>query len=335
MNPEGPVPPADDQPAPATPAAGARSPAEGTGTTAPSPPVEVPLSVRALLARFGLRPKKRLGQNFLVDQRILRRIVEAADLQPTDTVVEVGPGLGLLTRELARRAGRVVAVEIDPQMAAVLRDVLADLPNVEIVVQDILRFDHVAYLGGQPYKVVANLPYYITSAALRHFLEARVRPRLMVVMVQKEVAQRILAGPGALSLLAISVQCYGRPRLVCWVPRTAFYPPPRVDSAVLRIEVFERPAVAVDPARFFRVVAAGFAHPRKQLHNSLERALGLSHALVDAALVAAGIAPQRRAETLSLEEWARLTRELEHRGLLPDGTRPTPADRSGQTEPDA
>jgi 16S rRNA (adenine1518-N6/adenine1519-N6)-dimethyltransferase len=277
---------------------------------------------REVLRRHGLQPRKGLGQNFLVDRRALERIVAAADLAPHDTVLEVGPGVGQLTRLLSEAAGRVVAVELDRQMVAVLRQELADRPNVQIVEADILEVDPGALAAGRPYKVVANLPYYITSAALRHLLEAQPPPSLLVVTVQQEVAERITAAPGEMSLLAVSVQFYGRPRRVARIPAGAFYPPPKVDSAALRIDVYppeERPVQVDDVEGFFRVVRAGFGQRRKQLRNSLTAGLRLDSEQVEAALERAGIDSRRRAETLSLAEWAALAREL---GEQPQPSRP-------------
>ena len=274
-------------------------------------------AIKSLLQQFGLRPQKGFGQNFLRDDRYLRRIVEAAELRSTDLVVEVGPGLGALTRELARRAGRVIAVEIDRGMAEALKTVLAPYPNVDVVNADILDLDPTQLVGGGPYKVVANLPYYITSPVLRRFLEeTRAKPELVVVMVQREVAERIVARPGEMSLLAVSVQFYGAPRVVTLVPAQAFYPPPKVDSAVVRIDVYERPAVDVEPARFFRVVQAGFAQPRKQLHNAIANRLWLPRGSAPSLLSEAGVDPRRRPQTLSLEEWASICRTLAEKGYL-------------------
>ncbi len=266
---------------------------------------------REVLRRHGLRPSKALGQSFLVDRAALQRIVDAAELSRSDTVLEVGPGVGQLTRLLAEAAGRVVAVELDPRMVAVLREELRDLPNVEIVEGDILALDPGRPVGGGPYKVVANLPYYITSAAVRHLLEAHPRPTLLVLTVQREVADRMTAGPGDMSLLAVSVQFYGRPRRIARIPAGAFYPAPKVDSAIVRIDVYPEPPVQVeDVPWFFEVVRAGFGQRRKQLRNSLAAGLHLPTDRVEEALRAAGIAPARRAETLSLDEWAALSREL-------------------------
>jgi len=274
------------------------------------------MNVRRLLKEFDIQPRKSLGQNFLVDQRALERIVEAAELGPEDIVLEIGPGLGTLTRLLAAAAGRVVAVELDQRLVEVLKQTLADLPNVQIIHGDILELNPADLLEQQrgcfQYKVVANLPYYITSAILRHLLTAEVKPRLMVVTVQLEVARRIIAKPGDMSLLAVSVQFYGRPRIVTHVKAGAFYPSPQVDSAVIRIDLDDRPVVEVDDAdSFFEVVRAGFAQRRKQLRNALAAELNLPASEVAQALSKAGVNPKRRAQTLSLEEWARVWRGMQ------------------------
>jgi len=271
---------------------------------------------RKTLRRFDLRARKRLGQHFLVDGRVLRQILDAAELEPNDIVLEVGPGLGILTGELAHRVSRVYAVELDDTLAGILKQELSGCANVTIINQDILRLDP-ATLFAEPfsYKVVANLPYYITSPVLRHFLEARVRPAVMLVMVQKEVARAITAAPGKRSLLSISVQFYGRPRIVSTVPARAFYPAPEVDSAILRIDLFqERPVPVADEKGFFALVRAGFTNPRKQLINSLAQGLSLPKEETLALLEKSGIAPQRRAETLTLEEWAMLWQAHAERG---------------------
>ena len=274
-------------------------------------------SVPALLRAHGLRPRKRLGQNFLVDPAALDRIVDAATLDAQEPVVEVGAGVGNLTRLLAGRAGQVVAVEVDGQLVELLREQVSDLPNVQVLHGDVLSisdfgFPHLGYV------VVGNLPYYITSAILRHFLEGEPRPKRLVVTVQREVAQRIVAGPGDMSLLAVSVQFYGRPEIVARIPAGAFYPAPEVDSAVVRINT--GPALrtmlapGVDDRAFFRLVRAGFSQKRKTLRNALSAGLRRSPAEVEALLRQAGIDPRRRAETLSLEEWAELAGALYGRG---------------------
>lgn len=280
-----------------------------------SPP-RAPSEIRTLLKALGLRPQKGFGQNFLTSDAILRRIIAAGDVGATDTVVEIGPGLGHLTHHLAREAGRVIAVEIDRGFVQELRRMFERTPNVEILEKDVLEVDPGELAGQQPYKVIANLPYYITSAALRHFLEAPHRPSVIVVMVQREVGTRILAKPGDLSLLAIGVQVFGRPRLITRVPPTAFYPQPTVESAVLRIDVFERPAVEAPSDKFFSVVSAGFAMPRKQLHNSLSQRLWMPPGEAPRIIRDAGIDPMRRPRTLTISEWDALTRELIRRGLV-------------------
>jgi 16S rRNA (adenine1518-N6/adenine1519-N6)-dimethyltransferase len=274
---------------------------------------------KRLLRRFDLKARKGLGQHFLIDEPVLKLITSAAEVTPSDVIVEVGPGLGILTRELAGQAGWVVAVEIDRQLAAIIRKTLASVDNITVLNNDILAIapdDLLSELSeGIPlainnpskYKVVANLPYYITSPVLRHFLEASVKPQIMVVMVQKEVAEAIVADPGQMSVLSISVQFYGQPAIVSYVPAKCFYPAPEVDSAILRINVYPQPVVAVTSEQsFFKLVRAGFSASRKQLGNSLAQGLGLPKAEALSLLGEAGIVPRRRAETLSLDEWARL-----------------------------
>ena len=264
--------------------------------------------VGELLRQSGIRPKKRLGQHFLIDEAILDTIVVAAELSPADIVIEVGPGLGVLTAELARGAGKVIAVELDTRLASFLKRRLASLGNVDVINADILKVSPSQLLETKgDYKVVANLPYYITSPILRRFVEASPKPSLMVVMVQKEVGNAIVAGPGEMSLLAVSLQVYSKPKIVSYVPSQSFYPPPKVDSAIVRFDLLPQPAVKVaDINGFFKVVKCGFTSPRKQLHNSLAQGMGVKPAEVALLLERAGIESQRRAETLSLEEWARL-----------------------------
>jgi len=276
-----------------------------------------------LLQRHGIHARKGLGQHFLVDRAHLARIVNAAELKPDDVVLEVGPGLGVLTEALSDRAGHVIAVEIDEAMRAVLHERLASRANLRIVAADVLETDPAELVAGAlgarapqrgrvaGYKVVANLPYYITSAVLRHVLEARLRPERCVVMVQREVAERMMAGPGQMSILAVATQLYAHPSRVAIVPGGAFYPRPKVDSAVVRLDV--HPNLAVDVAdvdAFFEVVRAGFGQKRKQLRNSLASGLDLPPPTIVTALEAAGVSPKRRAQTLALAEWAAVARSL-------------------------
>jgi 16S rRNA (adenine1518-N6/adenine1519-N6)-dimethyltransferase len=264
--------------------------------------------VRALLRRHGLlRANKALGQHLLVSRSALRSVVDAAELTPDDAVLEVGAGHGALTLELAQRTRHVVAVELDRAILPVLRETTAPFPNVVIVERNLLDVEPGDIFGAEPYKLVANLPYYITAATLRHFLEARNPPRLLVVMVQREVAERMVAGAGATSLLSLSVQFYGAPRIVAQVPASAFYPPPKVDSAIVRVELHPAPLSMDKRNWFFTLARAGFAEKRKQVHNSLARHLDVDSARVGDWLSAADIDPARRAQSLSLEDWLRLT----------------------------
>lgn len=263
--------------------------------------------LRRLLSAHGMQPNKAFGQNFLIDRAVLRQIVAAAEIDAADSVLEVGAGMGVLTRELAQQARRVVAVELERDMLALLAETTRGLSHVEIVARNLLHLDPVEVFGDAPYKLVANLPYYITAPTFRHFLESANAPRLIVVMVQEEVAERISAAPGDLSLLAVSVQFYGRPRIVARVPAASFYPAPKVDSAILRVDVnAETPLTPPERDQFFRVVQAGFSAKRKQLHNALEQALHLSSQTVRAWLEAANIDASRRAETLDIAEWITL-----------------------------
>ena len=266
------------------------------------------IQTRRLLRQSGIKVRKSLGQHFLIDNEVLELTTRAAELAPSDTIIEVGPGLGVLTRELAKQVRQVVAVELDDKLAALLKQALASLDNVTVVNENILNIDPSSLLGEhQSYKVVANLPYYITSPILRHFLEAAAKPELIIVMVQKEVAEVIAAEPGQCSVLSISVQYYGKPSIVSYVPAQSFYPAPKVDSAILKIEVYPEPIVAVtDEKSFFELVRAGFTASRKQAANSLAQGLGIPKTEALSLLAKAGIAPQRRAETFTLEEWAQL-----------------------------
>ncbi|MFH1662558.1 MAG: 16S rRNA (adenine(1518)-N(6)/adenine(1519)-N(6))-dimethyltransferase RsmA [Chloroflexota bacterium] len=274
---------------------------------------------KAALRRLDLRARKSLGQHFLIDSEVLEKVASAAELTANDIVIEVGPGLGVLTKELAKQAGFVIAVELDDRLAAILKQDMAEAKNVAVVNEDILRIDPAALVKGQKlsfpaledkpaeYKVVANLPYYITSAVLRHFLEASLKPRLVVIMVQKEVAEAIVAEPGSMSLLSVSVQFYGKPEIICYVPAESFHPAPEVDSAILRIKIYPQPPVAVDDVDdFFGLVRAGFCAPRKQLANSLAQGLNMTKPEALSLLDKADIIYKRRAETLSIEEWQRL-----------------------------
>ena len=266
--------------------------------------------LRDLLYMHRMRPNKSFGQNFLVDRAVLRQIVEAAELEQSDQVLEVGAGTGVLTRELANVARRVVAVELEQDMLKLLEKMTQDYTNIETIARNLLYLDPQEVFGQERYKLVANLPYYITAPTFRHFLESANPPRLLVVMVQYEVAQRMTAEPGDLSMLGVSVQFYGQPRIITRVPARAFYPAPKVDSAILRVDVHEQaPLKPEERDSFFRVVQAGFSERRKQVHNSLAHGLHRKDEVVREWLATAGIEANRRAETLSIEEWLRLWHE--------------------------
>ncbi len=260
---------------------------------------------RVILRDLGIQPSKALGQNFLHDSAIVRRIVEASGVDHDDQVVEVGPGLGVMTRELAARAGSVVAVELDERLASYVSNL--ELPNTTVVESDILTVDLEQITGRRPYVVVANLPYSVAAAAIAHILESSWQPERLIVMVQREVAERIVARPPDMSVLAIAVQFYGQPKILFRIGPGAFVPAPKVDSAVLRIEVdTQRRLDERDIPSFFRLVRAGFSQRRKQLINSLSAGLKADRSLVKHALTGASIDPKRRAETLDVEDWIRL-----------------------------
>ena len=270
-----------------------------------------PLNAANILRAHGLRADKSLGQNFLQDPAALERITAAAEIRPTDTVLEVGPGLGALTRHLAAAAKHVIAVELDSRLLPALRETLSGYTNIEIIQGDMLKLSPAEIVPVSDYLVVANIPYYITSALLRHLLETAPRPRRVVLTVQKEVAERICAAPGDMSLLALSVQVYGQPRVAAIIPAGAFHPAPKVDSAVVRIDLTPAPFIPYTLLdTFFALAKAGFSQRRKQLRNSLSAGMRKSPAEIEETLRAAGIDPQRRAETLSLEEWRELTARM-------------------------
>ena len=259
------------------------------------------------------RRRKALGQHWLVDRRILGRIARAADFTPDDTVVEIGAGTGLLTELLARRASRLIAVEVDPELAAALRERFRSRDNVSVLEADVLALapeEILARGGGRlPYVVVGNLPYFIGSAIVRHFLAAGAQPRWLLVTLQAEVARNMAAGPGRMSFLSVETQYYTEPRVLLEIPPGAFRPPPKVMSALLRLDVLDGAAVHVDDREaFFRLVQAGFAAPRKHLRNALAIGLECRPAEAEAMLAEAGLDPTRRAQTLTLDEWAALYR---------------------------
>ena len=275
------------------------------------PPPLPPLNSAAILKAHGLYADKSLGQNFLQDPIALQRIVDSAEVLPTDTVLEIGPGLGALTRHLAAAAKQVVAVELDGRLIPALEESIRGFTNIHIVQGDILDVEPAEIIPVEDYLVVANIPYYITSALLRHLLESRPRPRRVVLTVQKEVADRICARAGDMSLLALSVQVYGEPRVVMKIPAGAFHPAPKVDSAVVRIDLYPEPVIPYASLdTFFALAKAGFSQKRKKLRNSLSAGMRKSTEEIEQALSSAGVDPHRRAETLSMEEWRALIKQI-------------------------
>jgi 16S rRNA (adenine1518-N6/adenine1519-N6)-dimethyltransferase len=280
-----------------------------TGQYPVAPSLNLPfLNVPGLLRDYHLSPKKGLGQNFLVDPETLRKIIQVADIPPGALVLEVGPGLGSLTRGLAQVARKVVAVELDSGLLPLLERELAGYQNVEVVQGDILEIDPPQLMGAAGYLVVANIPYYITSALIRHLLSPEIKPVRIVLTVQKEVADRICATPGDLSLLALSVQVYGEAKKVLRISAGAFYPVPKVDSCVVRVDLYPQPVIAIEQLDvFFKLARAGFTQKRKTLRNSLSAGLHQSLDCVSKLLLSVEIDPRRRAETLNLSEWKELT----------------------------
>ena len=262
-------------------------------------------TIQALLAKHGAKPSKGLGQNFLVNEAILANILKAANVSKEDTVVEVGPGLGVLTKALAEQAGYVIAIEKDASMVQILKDTLREYNNVEIIHGDALKVTSYE-LQVTRYKVVANIPYYLTSPLMRKFIESKNQPEQMVLMVQKEVAQRICSKPPRMSLLAVSVQFYAEAKIVAKVPKKYFWPSPKVDSAVISI-IPKQEKPSVDADAFFTVVKAGFSQPRKQLANNFSVAFKKDRPNIEAWLFQNNINPKQRAETLTLQDWINLT----------------------------
>jgi len=276
---------------------------------------------------YGIKPLKRLGQNFLIDKNVVKKVIKAAELHSKDIVLEIGPGIGALTKETAKKAGKIIAVEKDPRMIETLRENLKGFKNIEIINKDILKYN---FQFSKNYKIVANLPFYITAPVIRKFLESKYPPKEMVLIVQKEVAQRICSKPcphryakrcrraPKMNILAVSVQFYAKPKIISYVSKKSFWPSPKVDSAIIKISVFNQRRKSAFNQRFFKIVKAGFAHPRKQLANNLinELAMSLPNRLklnkqeVNDLLLKSGIKPSQRAETLTIQDWINLSNDI-------------------------
>jgi 16S rRNA (adenine1518-N6/adenine1519-N6)-dimethyltransferase len=262
--------------------------------------------IKKILKKYNLSPSKRMGQNFLIDKKVLKKIIETAELSKNDLVLEIGPGIGNLTIEMAKRVKKVIAVEKDKRMIGILKENLKDFENVEIIEGDIREIICAIVKKIANYKVVANIPYYLTSHLIRNLLELEKKPKLIVLMVQKEVAQRICVKPPKMNLLAVSVQFYGKPEIVSFVSKNSFWPSPKVDSAILKISNLRSPIPKTERELFFKIVKAGFSQPRKQLVNNFSKELKIEKERIKNWLLSCGLSPNQRAETLSLNDWLNL-----------------------------
>jgi 16S rRNA (adenine1518-N6/adenine1519-N6)-dimethyltransferase len=276
-----------------------------------------PKIIKELLLKYSAKPSKGLGQNFLIDKNVLDKIIDSADIKKSDVILEVGPGMGVLTQELAQEAKKVIAVEKDKIMIEILKETLNGFNNVEIIQGDILK--NKLQLP-KKYKLVANIPYYLTSPLIRKFLESENQPQEVILMLQKEVAQRICSKPPEMSLLAVSVQFYAESKIISYVSKNCFWPSPKIDSAIIKI-VPNKPFDSAQGKKqiqrdlFFEIVKAGFSHPRKQLVNNLTSLKSLNGVKLDKVkisnwLLRNNISPSQRSETLRVSDWANLTKSF-------------------------
>jgi len=269
--------------------------------------------IKSLCSKYALVPKSWQGQNFLIDQKVLDRIISVSGLKKEDIILEVGPGFGILTKELAKRVKKVITVEIEEKLVKALKNILKDYKNVEIMQGDILKISNVQFLIPN-YKIVANIPYSITAHFLRKFLEGDAKPQEMILLVQKEVAERIIAKNKDASLLSVSVQFYGQPEIIDFVSSSSFYPEPEVDSAIIKIgkigKGFSQNLSPEEIKSFFRIVKIGFSSRRKQLHNNLSAGLRLESEKIKEIFGNLGFNQQIRAQELSIEDWVRLAKEI-------------------------
>lgn len=267
--------------------------------------------IKKELIKLGIKPKKNMGQNFLINEGVYRKIIAAAEIREGDRVIEIGPGLGTLTKFLTDTGAKVIAIEKDRKLADYLKTKFINQKNVRIEEENILKYDvskDVSKFDFETsYKLIGNIPYYITSRLLRTVFENWPTPELIVLMIQKEVAQRITAKPPKMSLLAVSVQYYAEPKIISYVSRGSFYPAPKVDSALIRLQPNQTKRYPLNTKHFFDIVRAGFAGKRKQLGNNLTRELKLAKNIVEKKLKSIGIDPTRRAETLTINEWQKIT----------------------------
>lgn len=275
-------------------------------------------TIKELLLKYDARPLKLMGQNFLIDEITLKKIIETAKITQQDIILEVGPGIGTLSKELAKKAKRVILVEKDRKMVEILKETLKDYNNIEIIHNDILKISNFKFSrlnrgfsteSGQisNYKVVANIPYYLTSPLIRIFLENQNKPSEIILMVQKEVAQRICSSPPEMSLLAVAVQFYAKTEIMSYISKKCFWPAPKVDSAIIKISNIKNKKSKIFVKNFFKIVRAGFSQPRKQLANNLSKSLGKDKNQINLWLLKNNIKPEQRAETLSVQDWTNLT----------------------------
>ncbi|MFH0906841.1 MAG: 16S rRNA (adenine(1518)-N(6)/adenine(1519)-N(6))-dimethyltransferase RsmA [bacterium] len=264
-------------------------------------------SIKKLLEQYNLKPNKQMGQNFLINEMVLKKIVNTADISENDIVLEIGSGLGGLTHELALKAKKVIAIEKDKNIAEALKRILKNHKNIEIIQGDILKLsDNKTLLSLSDYKITANIPYYLTSALIRLFLESKNPPQEIVLLIQKQVAQRICAKPPKMSLLAVSVQFYSCPKIISRISKESFWPKPKVDSAILKIGNIKKPK-NINAEKFFQIVKAGFSAPRKQLANNLSKELKIDREKIKKALIKCEIDTQIRAENIKVEDWKKIT----------------------------
>lgn len=279
-----------------------------------------------LTKKYGIHPQRESGQNFLIDEKILDIIVDTAKLVKSDSVLEIGAGFGPLTKRVAEKVDRIWAVELEKRFIPALRKLETAFPSIQVIHQDILKLDIDKTINDQEYKIVANLPYNITSFILRKFLEQEPKPISMTLLIQKEVAERVVADTNELSLLAVSVQFYGNPQIIHVVSKTSFWPEPKVDSAVIKIDNIKTEKQILEDNRtsghnfnekqFFQVVKAGFSAKRKQIHNNLASSLHVKTNKIKEILVESGIKPEHRPQDVSIYSWKKLTSTLKNKGIL-------------------
>lgn len=274
--------------------------------------MDILAATKYLLNIHNLRPQKSKSQHFLISEKVYKEIVKAAEVGKEDVVLEIGPGLGFLTTRLLEQAQRVIAIEIDEKLFVVLEKLKLLYPNLELIRQDVLKFDELSLPA--KYKIVANIPYHLTGQIIRKFLSSQNPPQTMVLLVQKEVAERICAKPGSHSLLSLAVQYYGKPAIIRQVKRTQFYPPPKVDSVILKISDIKPPTDKFLDKKFWQIVRIGFSSKRKTLAHNLSAGLRVDKGQVKQMLAAVGLPEKIRAEDLSIEQWQALARSVADKG---------------------